>query len=89
MNNETKGNNHYNELVKNSTYTETAQYNGMTANKGKQVLTVTRAVIVNHDATFPNREVVARVLLVGKKGAEYEGFVMQSGRINVMRTYNY
>jgi hypothetical protein len=82
----TTGNQNFNGLIEKYGYTETDKFNGMTAKKGRQLLTVTRAALVP-DKYYPNKNIVAKCLLTGKNGAEFQGFVMVDDRINV--TYNY
>lgn len=66
------------------TYTPTTEFNGIKTNRRRQALVVIEGKKVNHGPKFPNRDIVGRVVLKGKRGARYEGFVHSSGRITVL-----
>jgi hypothetical protein len=65
-------------------YSRTAEFNGMVASRRRQPLTVVDGVLIKHGKLFPNKEIKARVIVEGKRGARYEGFLFQSGYIKVM-----
>jgi hypothetical protein len=65
-------------------YTPTDEFDGMKASRRRQSLTVIEGKLINHGPLFPNREIVGRVVLEGKRGARYNGFVHRSGIITVL-----
>lgn len=65
-------------------YTQTEEFNGRTASRRRQSLTVIEGRRINHCPMFPNTEIIGRVTLEGKRGARYDGFVHRSGLITVL-----
>lgn len=65
-------------------YTPTDEFNGLKASRRRQSLVVIEGRKVNHGHLFPNKEIVGRVTLEGKRGARYDGFVYRSGLIVVI-----
>lgn len=65
-------------------YTATEEFNGLTASRRRQYLTVVEGRRVNHGPLFPNTDIIGRVTLEGKRGARYDGFVHRSGVITVI-----
>ena len=66
------------------TYTPTEEFNGRKAARRRQDLIVIEGRRINHSKTFPNKDIVGRVTLEGKRGARYNGFVHRSGLITVL-----
>lgn len=66
-------------------YSPTNEFNGKRASRRRQALTVVEGRRINHGPSFPNRDVIGRVTLEGKRGARYEGFVHRSGVITVLK----
>lgn len=65
-------------------YTETTEFNGMECGRRRQRLVVVSGRRINHGPLFPNKEIIGRVDLEGKRGAKYWGYVHRSGLITVM-----
>lgn len=65
-------------------YTATEEFNGLRASRRRQALVVIEGRRINHGPLFPNKDVVGRVTLEGKRGARYDGFVHASGLITVL-----
>ena len=65
-------------------YTATDEFNGRKASRRRQALTVIEGRRINHGPLFPNRKIVGRVTLEGRRGARYDGFVFVDGRISVI-----
>lgn len=66
------------------TYTPTTEFNGRTASRRRQDLTVVDGYRISHGPRFPNTRIVGRVILAGLRGATYSGFVYSDGRIQVL-----
>lgn len=65
-------------------YTQTADFNGLKANRHRQALVVIEGRRISHGPLFPNKRIVGRVTLEGARGARYDGFVYDDGRIQVL-----
>lgn len=65
-------------------YTPTAEFNGQTASRRRQRLVVVEGRRITHSPLFPNKRIVGRVTLQGARGARYDGFVYDDGRIQVL-----
>lgn len=68
----------------NDIYTPTEEFNGKTANRRRQRLTVVEGRRISHGPLFPNKDIIGRVTLRGLRGARYDGFVHASGFISVL-----
>jgi len=60
------------------------EYAGRTASHRRQTVTVVAALEIVHGPKFPNRNIVARALVEGKRGARYEAYINRSGHIGVI-----
>jgi hypothetical protein len=78
------GTTHTEDTMSTEIYTPTNEFNGMKASRRRQALTVIEGRRINNGKLFPNRDVVGRVTLEGKRGARYDGFVNRSGTITVL-----
>lgn len=65
-------------------YTATDEFNGIKANRRRQALVVVEGRRISHGPLFPNTHIVGRVTLQGARGAQYDGFVYDDGRIQVL-----
>ncbi len=65
-------------------YTETTEFNGLKASRRRQSLVVVEGRRISHGPLFPNKAIIGRVILEGVRGARYEGFVYDNGRIQVI-----
>lgn len=75
--------NNIDSLVNNWNYTRTAQFNGLTGKKGKQVVTVIDAALVPSDWNGDAR-IVAKAVVRGTRGAEYDAYVFAHGFVSVL-----
>lgn len=70
-----------NSLIENHNYIPTDEFNGMAASKGRQALTVTRAVRV--PATWNNNpNIIGKAICTGKRGAKYSALIMKSADVD-------
>ena len=66
-----------NSLIQNHNYIPTEEFNGMTTNRRRQVVTVVEAALVPADWS-DNPNIIGRAIVEGKRGARYSANITKT-----------